>query len=112
MDVFSLVGIILVFVVIVGGNFFEGGYVGVLFNGLVVLIVIGGILVVVLLQILVNVFKCGLGMFGWVFFLLCEDFFGGIDWIVFWSMIVCKEGLFGLESIVDVEFDFYVCKGL
>ena len=44
MDVLSLVGIILAFVAIVGGNFLEGGLAGALLNGPAALIVIGGTL--------------------------------------------------------------------
>ena len=44
MDVLSLVGIILAFVAIVGGNFLEGGHAGALLNGPAALIVIGGTL--------------------------------------------------------------------
>ena len=50
MDVLSLVGIILAFVAIVGGNFLEGGHAGALLNGPAALIVIGGTLAAALLQ--------------------------------------------------------------
>ena len=33
MDVLSLIGLILAFVAIIGGNFLEGGHVGALING-------------------------------------------------------------------------------
>ncbi|KAB0702127.1 flagellar motor protein, partial [Pseudomonas aeruginosa] len=75
MDVLSLVGIILAFVAIVGGNFLEGGHAGALLNG-----------PAALLQTPVNVLKRGLGMLGWVFFPPREDLSGGIDRIVSWSM--------------------------
>ena len=101
MDVLSLVGIILAFVAIVGGNFLEGGHAGALLNGPAALIVIGGTLAAALLQTPVNVLKRGLGMLGWVFFPPREDLSGGIDRIVSWSMTARKEGLLGLESIAD-----------
>ena len=44
MDVLSLLGIILAFVAIVGGNLLEGGHVGALLNGPAALIVLGGTL--------------------------------------------------------------------
>ena len=94
-----LVGIILAFVAIVGGNFLEGGHAGALLNGPAALIVIGGTLAAALLQTPVNVLKRGLGMLGWVFFPPREDLSGGIDRIVSWSMTARKEGLLGLESI-------------
>ena len=97
MDVLSLVGIILAFVAIVGGNFLEGGHAGALLNGPAALIVIGGTLAAALLQ---------------VFFPPREDLSGGIDRIVSWSMTARKEGLLGLESIADAEPDPYARKGL
>ena len=42
MDVLSLIGIILAFVAIIGGNFLEGGHLGALANGPAALIVLGG----------------------------------------------------------------------
>lgn len=44
MDVLSLIGLILAFVAIVGGNFLEGGHAGALVNGPAALIVLGGTL--------------------------------------------------------------------
>ena len=41
MDVLSLIGLLLAFVAIVGGNFLEGGHAGALLNGPAALIVIG-----------------------------------------------------------------------
>ncbi len=41
MDVLSLIGIILAFVAIIGGNFLEGGHLGALANGPAALIVLG-----------------------------------------------------------------------
>jgi flagellar motor component MotA len=50
MDVLSLIGIILAFVAIIGGNFLEGGHLGALANGPAALIVLGGTLAAALLQ--------------------------------------------------------------
>ena len=44
MDVLSLIGVILAFVAIIGGNYLEGGHAGALVNGPAALIVIGGTL--------------------------------------------------------------------
>ncbi|WP_324614455.1 motility-associated protein, partial [Pseudomonas syringae] len=50
MDVLSLIGLILAFVAIIGGNFLEGGHLGALLNGPAALIVLGGTLGASLLQ--------------------------------------------------------------
>ena len=42
MDVLSLIGIIMAFVAIIGGNYLEGGHLGALANGPAALIVLGG----------------------------------------------------------------------
>lgn len=112
MDVLSLVGIILAFVVVVGDNFLEGGHAGALPNGPAALIMIGGALAAALLQTPVNVSKRGLGILSWVFFPLCKDLSGEIDRIVSWGTTARKEGLLGLGSIVDAGPDPYARKGL
>ncbi len=57
MDVLSVIGLVLAFVAIVGGNFLEGGHVGSLLNGPAALIVVGGTLGAAFLQTPVPVFK-------------------------------------------------------
>ena len=44
MDVLSLIGIIMAFVAIIGGNFLEGGHLGALANRPAALIVLGGVI--------------------------------------------------------------------
>ena len=55
MDVLSLIGVILAFVAILGGNYLEGGHAGALLNGPAALIVIGGTLGAAFLQAPVQV---------------------------------------------------------
>lgn len=111
MDVLSLVGIILAFVAIVGGNFLEGGHAGALLNGPAALIVIGGTLAAALLQTPVNVLKRGLGMLGWVFFPPREDLSGEST-----GSSPEHDRAQGRparpESIADAEPDSYARKGL
>jgi chemotaxis protein MotA len=42
MDVLSIIGVIVAFAAIIGGNFLEGGGIGTLLNGSAAFIVIGG----------------------------------------------------------------------
>ena len=44
MDILSIIGVILAFVAIIGGNYLEGGHASALLNGPAALIVIGGTL--------------------------------------------------------------------
>ncbi|MGN8260299.1 flagellar motor protein [Pseudomonas sp. SMSB3] len=112
MDVLSLIGLILAFVAIVGGNFLEGGHVGALLNGPAGLIVLGGTLAAALLQSPLSAFKRALQILRWIFFPPRVDLAGGIDRVVNWSLVARKEGLLGLEGVADGEPDPYARKGL
>jgi len=112
MDVLSLIGLILAFVAIVGGNFLEGGHVGALINGPAGLIVLGGTLAAALLQSPLSAFKRALQILRWILFPPRVDLAGGIDRVVNWSLTARKEGLLGLEGVADAESDPYARKGL
>ncbi len=112
MDVLSLIGVILAFVAILGGNYLEGGHVGALVNGPAFLIVVGGTLGAAFLQTPMSVFKRSLAVVRWIFFPPRIDLAGGINRVVGWSMTARKEGLLGLEAVADVEADPYARKGL
>ena len=112
MDVLSLIGVILAFVAILGGNYLEGGHAAALLNGPAALIVIGGTLGAAFLQAPVNVFKRSLAISSWIFFPPHIDLIGGINRVVGWSMTARKEGLLGLEAVADAETDPYARKGL
>ncbi|MCY1364733.1 Chemotaxis protein PomA [compost metagenome] len=112
MDVLSLIGVILAFIAILGGNYLEGGSAAALLNGPAALIVIGGTLGAAFLQTPVVVFKRGLSMARWILFPPRVDLVGGINRVVGWSMTARKEGLLGLEALADAEPDAYARKGL
>ena len=112
MDVLSLIGVILAFVAILGGNYLEGGHASALLNGPAALIVIGGTLGAALLQTPVAVFKRAVSILSWIFVPPQIDLPGGIDRVVNWSMTARKEGLLGLEAVADGEPDPYARKGL
>ncbi|MCO7517167.1 flagellar motor protein [Pseudomonas guariconensis] len=112
MDVLSLIGLILAFVAIVGGNLLEGGHVGALVNGPAALIVLGGTLAAALLQSPLSAFKRSLQIIRWIFFPPRVDLASGIDRVVNWSLTARKEGLLGLEGVADAEPDPYARKGL
>jgi chemotaxis protein MotA len=112
MDVLSLIGIILAFVAIIGGNFLEGGHLGALLNGPAALIVLGGTLAASLLQTPMSAFKRAIQIFIWILFPPRIDLPGGIDRVVSWSQTARKEGLLGLETVADSEPDAYSRKGL
>ena len=112
MDVLSLIGIILAFVAIIGGNYLEGGHLGALANGPAALIVLGGTVGAALLQSPMSAFKRAMQTVVWILFPPRIDMTGGIDRVVNWSLTARKEGLLGLEGMADTEPDSYSRKGL
>lgn len=112
MDILSIIGIILAFVAIVGGNLLEGGHTSSLVQGTALLIVTGGTLAAVLLQTQLRIFLHALKMAFWIFMppkLRTEQ---DIERIVQWSQIARKEGLLGLETLAEEEQDAFARKGL
>ena len=79
MDVLSLIGIILAFVAIIGGNFLEGGHLGALANGPAALIVLGGTFGAALLQSPMSAFKRAIQILAWILFPPRIDLAGGVD---------------------------------
>jgi len=112
MDVLSLIGVILAFIAIIGGNYLEGGHAGALLNGPAALIVIGGTLGAAFLQTPLAALKRAAVILRWIILPPAIDMLGGINQVVTWSMKARKEGLLGLESIADGEADPYARKGL
>ncbi|MGN5593288.1 flagellar motor protein [Stutzerimonas nitrititolerans] len=112
MDVLSLIGLVLAFVAIVGGNFLEGGHVSALLNGPAALIVLGGTLGAVLLQTPIAVFMRAMSIVSWILFPPRIDLTQGISQVSSWSSTARKEGLLGLEPVAETERDPYARKGL
>jgi len=112
MDILSIIGIILAFVAIMGGNYLEGGHASALMNGPAALIVIGGTLGAAFIQTPLTVFKRALVILRWIIFPPSNRLREGISQVINWSTIARKDGLLGLESIAELEADGYARKGL
>ncbi|WP_372966016.1 flagellar motor protein [Marinobacter sp.] len=112
MDILSLLGIILAFVAILGGNLLEGGAMSSLFNGPAALIVVGGTLAATILQTSWPTLKRAIIQVRWVFvppYISLED---GIGKVVDWSVKARKQGLLGLEGLAEREPETFAKKGL
>ena len=112
MDILSLLGIILAFVALLGGNLLEGGEVASLINGPAGLIVVGGTLAATILQTSWPLLKRAASILRWVFvppYVGLED---GIDKVVGWSVRARKQGLLGLEGLAEREPERFARKGL
>lgn len=112
MDLLTIIGVILGFAALIGGNFLEGGSWLSLVNGPAALIVVGGTLGAAILQTPLNGLKRAMGLFSWIVKPPHLKFKKAIKQVVSWSMAARKQGLLGLESISEKEQDRFARKGL
>ncbi len=112
MDLLSIIGVLLGFSAIIGGNFFEGGSISSLVNMPAAFIVFGGTIGAAILQTPKSCLLHALSIFSWIFKPPEIDFKKGIDKIVSWSNLVRKKGLLGLEQAADSETDIFARKAL
>lgn len=112
MDMLSILGVIIGFAALIGGNFIEGGSWESLVNGPAALIVLGGTFGAAMLQTPLVQLRRALTMFPWVFMPPTFAFHDGLNKVVKWAMAARKEGLLGLETIADSEKDPFARKGL
>lgn len=112
MDVLALVGALIAFAAIIGGNYLEGGHLEALLNTPAVVIVIGGTLGAVMLQTPYPRLKRALNLVRWIVSPPRPEFPQSIARICDWSRRTRKEGLLGLENILDAEKDPFTRKGL
>ncbi len=112
MDILSLLGIIIGFGAIIGGQYLEGGHIDSILNAVALMIVLGGTLGAVMLQTSLKTFLDALKMMSWVFVppkLSTEEL---LEKILEWNQIARREGLFKLESLAELEEDPFIEKGL
>lgn len=112
MDVLSILGVLMGFAALLGGNFLEGGTWESLINGPAALIVFGGTLGAAILQTPMASLKRALALFSWVFVPPTAPFSSGLRRIVRWAVAARKEGLLGLETLSETEADAFAKKGL
>jgi len=112
MDILSIAGIALALFAVIGGNLLEGGYAGSLLQLTAFVIVAGGTTGAIMLQTPLPVFMRALGITPWIFMPPEKNGAGLISKIVQWSTVARKEGLLGLEAILEVEQDPFSRKGL
>lgn len=112
MDVLSIIGVILGFAAIIGGNYLEGGSIAALINIPAAVIVFGGTIGAAMVQTRWLGMKLALSRLRWIFAPPGFAFQHGIDKVVRWAIAARKEGLLGLESLSETEKDFFARKGL
>ncbi len=112
MDILSIIGVIVAFGAILGGNALEGGQIDSLANGPALVIVFGGTIGAIMLQTPLPIFLHALRLSGGVFKTPKQDLKPAIKKIVNWSNVARKEGLLGLENAADNEKDLFIRKGM
>ncbi|MBL4574588.1 MAG: flagellar motor protein, partial [Opitutaceae bacterium] len=112
MDILTILGVVIGFGAILGGNVLEGGHLDALLNGPAALIVIGGTIGAALLQSSAKTYFLSLKLLAWVVFPPNLKLKDNIEKVVEWSSIARREGLLGLEVVVDEEKDPLARKGL
>ncbi len=112
MDILSIIGVVIGFAAIIGGNFLEGGHLNALVNGPAGLIVIGGTLGAAILQTPKPVFLRAMRMFVWVIKPPQDDFETSLASIINWANVARRSGLLGLEKVAGNERNAFARKGL
>jgi chemotaxis protein MotA len=112
MDILTILGIVLAFGAIIGGNILEGGHTDSLIQLTAFVIVMGGTIGAIMIQVQLSVFMQALKVLAWIILPPSHDSEGAIAKIIDWSNIARKEGLLGLEAIAETEDDRFASKGL
>lgn len=112
MDVLSLVGFALALIAVVGGHLLEGGHLSSLFNPSAFTIVIGGTLAASLVQSPLPEFRAAMQRLRWVVRPPWVPLDALIAKIVHWSVTARREGLLGLEGLIERERDPFAAKAL
>ncbi|MGH1485021.1 MAG: flagellar motor protein [Cellvibrionaceae bacterium] len=112
MDILSIVGIVIAFAALLGGNFLEGGAWQSLVNVPAALIVFGGTIGAAMLQTPIITLRRSLSMLTWVLKPPPVNFSSNIKQIAEWAAISRRNGLLGLEKLSAKEKNVFAKKAL
>ncbi|MEY3018939.1 MAG: flagellar motor protein [Pseudomonadota bacterium] len=112
MDILSIVGVILAFVTLLGGNFLEGGTLSALVNFPAAFIVVGGTFAAGALQTSGEVFRRAMTQLTGVFVVQTLPLQLMHDKLVGWAKVARREGLLGLENLTDEESEPFLARAL
>jgi chemotaxis protein MotA len=112
MDILTIFGIFIALAAIIGGNLLEGGHTDSLVQLTAFVIVMGGTLGAIMVQVQLSVFLRAMKISAWIFKPPRLEAEEAISKIVSWSNIARKEGLLGLENISETEEDVFARSGL
>lgn len=112
MDILSILGIVIGFAAIIGGNYLEGGQLGLFVNLPAALIVVGGTLGAAMLQTPQNKMRRAISCLRWVLYPPSALDDVGSSKIVKWAADVRRNGILALEDSAEKEADLFARKGL
>jgi chemotaxis protein MotA len=112
LDLLSLAGITIAACEVLFGQHLEGGHLATLMNGPAVLIVVGGSIGATMLQSPLPVFLRAMRMLSWILRPPQAEPEALLQEIVRWAQLARREGLLGLERVVEALDDAYARKGL
>lgn len=112
MDILTIIGLVLAFVAVVVGSILKGAGVMALLSAAAFMIVVVGTIASICVQTPLGVMKHALKIAPWIIKPPNQDPHGLIAKIVEWSNLARKQGLLGLEPLLEKESDDFVRKGL
>ncbi|GMU68554.1 MAG: hypothetical protein AMXMBFR37_08870 [Steroidobacteraceae bacterium] len=112
MDILSLSGFFLATIAIIVGAVLKGAGIKALGSSAAFMIVVVGTIAAIFIQTSLPVMRHALRIAGWVFRPPQIDSGSTIRKIVEWSNIARKQGLLGLEPLIERESDPFMKKGL
>jgi chemotaxis protein MotA len=112
LDILSIVGLLLALVAVIVGAMLKGAGIHALLSAAAFMIVVVGTLAAIFVQTPLPVMKHAMRIFPWVMRPPPLDGLSLIKKMVEWSNIARKQGLLGLEPILDQERDPFVRKAL
>ncbi len=112
MDIFSLIGILLALAALIGGSILKGAGLASLWSSAAFVIVIVGTVAAIMVHTPPAVFKRAIRITAWVFRPPTTERTALLAQIVEWSGIARKQGLLGLEPLVEQQSDPFLKKGL
>ncbi len=112
LDLTTILGILLAFSAIIGGQVLEGGHVGSLLQITAFCIVFGGTIGATMIQFTPPVFFLGIKLVGWVFFTPNIVHDEVVEQVVGWGNTARRGGLLSLEPLLAEMNDPFMRKGL
>ena len=112
MDILSIIGLILAIAALMGGSVLKGAGLSGLWSPAAFVIVIIGTIAAILVHVRPHVARRALSILKWLFVPPPDRRQELLGHIVDWSNMVRKQGLLGLEPMIEEQYDPFVRKGM